>query len=69
MASLCQNFKATRHEEEDQSKLEALAHPEIRCDEDWLELRLSRRRWHVCCTPQITKKKTIKVRVSTKHGY
>ena len=24
-----------------QSKLEALAHPEIWCDEDWLELRLS----------------------------
>ena len=24
-----------------QFKLEALAHPEIWCDEDWLELRLS----------------------------
>ena len=40
-----------------QSKLEALAHPEIWCDEDWLELRLSWRLWYVCCTPQWTKTK------------
>ena len=51
-----------------QSKLEALAHPEIRCNEDWLELRLSWRRRHVCCTPQFNKR-NIQVGVSTKHGY
>ena len=36
--------RTSRHQdvkEKIQSKLEALAHPEIRCNEDWLELRLS----------------------------
>ena len=47
-----------------QSKLEALAHPEIRSNEDWLELRLSWRRRYVCCTPQLTKKTKHKSRGS-----
>ena len=47
-----------------QSKLEALAHPDIRSNEDWLELRLTWRRGYVCCTPQLTKKTKPKSRGS-----
>ena len=35
-----------------QHELGIIAHPELRCAEDWLELRASRSRWHTCCTPQ-----------------
>ena len=50
--------RTSRHEwERIQSELETIAHPEIWRDEDWLELRTSWKRWHVCCTPQLTKRK------------
>ena len=50
--------RTSRHEwERIQSELGTIAHLEIWRDEDWLELRTSWSRWHVCFTPQITKKK------------
>ena len=50
--------RTSRHEwERIQSELGTIAHPEIWRGEDWLELRLSWRRWHVCCTPKLTKRK------------
>ena len=53
-----QTSRTSRHEwERIQYELGTIAHPEIWRDEDWLELRTSWKRWHVCCTPQITKKK------------
>ena len=51
-----------------QSELRIVAYPEIYYAGDWLELRTSRSRWYVCCTPQITKK-NIQVGVSTRHKY
>ena len=49
-----------------QSKLEALAHPEIRCNEDWLELRLSWR-WRYALHNE--QKKTYTSRGQHKHKY
>ena len=50
--------RTLRHEwERIQSELGTIAHPEIWRGEDWLELLLSWRRRHVCCTPQITREK------------
>ena len=51
-----------------QSKLEALAHPEIWCDEDWLELRLG---WDdgTFAVLHNEQKENIQVGVSTKHEY
>ena len=38
-----------------QHELELIAHPELWCAEDWLELRAGRSRWYTCCTPQENK--------------
>ena len=35
-----------------QHELEIIAHPELWCAGDWLELRASRSQWYTCCTPQ-----------------
>ena len=54
------HVRTSRHhdvKERIQHELGIIAHLEIWCAEDWLELRTSRSRWHACCTPQITKKK------------
>ena len=51
-----------------QHELGTVAHPEFWYAGDWLELRTSRSRWYVCCTPQITKR-NIQVGVSTTHVY
>ena len=54
------HVRTSRHQdvkERIQHNLVIIAHPEIWCAEDWLELRTSRSRWHVCYTKQITKKK------------
>ena len=50
--------RTSRHEwERIQSELGTISHPEKWRGEDWLELLLSWRRQHVCCTPQITREK------------
>ena len=54
------HVRTSRHQdvkERIQHELGIIAHPELWYAGDWLELRTSRSRWHVCCTPQITKKK------------
>ena len=47
--------KIQRHQdvnERIQHELEIIAHPELWCAGDWLELRDTRSRWYTCCTPQ-----------------
>ena len=54
------HVRTSRHQdvkERIQHELGIIAHPEFWYAEDWLDLRMSRSRWHAWCTPQITKKK------------
>ena len=65
------HVRTSRHQdvkERIQHELGTVAHPKFWYAGDWLELRTSQSRWHVCCTPQITKRK-IQVGVSTRHKY
>ena len=52
-----------------QSKLEALAHPEIRPDENWLELAVELKTMARLLHSTNNKEKQLKVGVSTKHEY
>ena len=51
-------YEIQRHQdvnERIQHELELIAHPELLCARDWLELRASRSRWFTCCTSQKNK--------------